>query len=56
MNDVTQHAVNSFITSIWIPLDIRAYIPWGILGLLGFMTFFAGARLNPLYYDKPHNR
>lgn len=41
------------ITSTWIPLEIRSYISWGILGLIGFMTFFAGTRLDPELYNKP---
>ncbi|GAA5800221.1 hypothetical protein HPULCUR_005646 [Helicostylum pulchrum] len=44
----------SAITSYWISLEIRAYISWGALGVIGCMTFFAGTRLNPLYYNQPH--
>ncbi|KAL7314053.1 hypothetical protein PS15m_007710 [Mucor circinelloides] len=42
------------IASEWIPLEIRSYLPWGILGIIGLITFFAGMQLNPTYYNKPH--
>ncbi|OAD08202.1 hypothetical protein MUCCIDRAFT_105154 [Mucor lusitanicus CBS 277.49] len=42
------------IASEWIPLEIRSYLPWGILGIIGLITFFAGMQLNPAYYNKPH--
>ncbi|KAI7901712.1 major facilitator superfamily domain-containing protein [Cokeromyces recurvatus] len=36
----------------WIPLDIRAYISWSILGLFGLATFLAGMQLDPVNYNK----
>ncbi|KAG2193190.1 hypothetical protein INT46_011271 [Mucor plumbeus] len=42
------------IASEWISLEIRSYLPWGILGIIGLITFFAGMQLNPAYYNKPH--
>ncbi|KAG2233292.1 hypothetical protein INT48_001604 [Thamnidium elegans] len=45
---------SSAITSYWISLEIRAYISWGVLGVIGCITFFTGTRLNPLHYNQPH--
>ncbi|CEP08054.1 hypothetical protein [Parasitella parasitica] len=42
------------IASEWIPLEIRSYLPWGLLGIFGWIVFFAGMQLNPAYYNKPH--
>ncbi|KAI8875584.1 MFS general substrate transporter, partial [Backusella circina FSU 941] len=35
-----------------IPLDIRSYISWAILGLVGIFTFFVSTRLDPTSYAK----
>ena len=46
--------ISSSITSFWIPLEVRSYISWGVLGLIGTMTLFASLRLNPQHYNVPH--
>ncbi|KAI9486669.1 MAG: major facilitator superfamily domain-containing protein [Benjaminiella poitrasii] len=44
------------IASTWIPLDIRAYISWGVLGVFSALIFFAGMQLNPSNYNKPRHK
>jgi hypothetical protein len=36
----------------WIQLDIRSYLSWGVLGVVGIITFAVSSRLDPATYRK----
>ncbi|KAI8875548.1 MFS general substrate transporter [Backusella circina FSU 941] len=40
------------LAMVWIPLDLRSYLSWGVLGLVGIVAFTVSTRLDPAIYRK----